>query len=643
MVVFSFFLLAVVGLSDAAWWWEKKKACEEKGESSLIPKAFDANSLFLALSERGAAEVSSNVSVIDLIKEGLGVELIEKDDYILGYTNTNLVTLGPLAEIWTNGAWTPAPDVKTSPNVKLGLASSERKPLSIFTSSTQEAWPKFGEIYPYKENHEIGICQDLVSQNIQIRARLNGDEGSSLSGIALRPCDFKTFDDFLQIGCQAVRRLTINNASIVDPPLQIAEHADCVPAHGARAFDANGTRLTNIEQILALKNYWQHMSNHGKVAADIWFVPSTTHFVWPAFKAGHQTQYNDQDRIITLTTAAIKPAVFLIDSFLNKKEADQVITRNKPKIKPSEVGLVGRAGDRTRTSSNAWDTSSPIARILISRAFTLLNIESDRKLEDGLQVLHYDLTQWYKPHVDYFTSKNGGGNGVQDDAFSNADPLLNNGTNRFATVFLYLSDTQEGGETCFPLSTTHASYQGGRLTAAGTMKTPGFIRESDASWICNTSSEALRVAPQAAKAVLFYSQRGDSSLDPYSLHGSCPVIQGYKWAANLWVWNRPRDALDKAKAQARQAGGHKFNKKISPHNNLQVSFHNSNPFQVHLFWKNLDQDTLVKMTTLPANDGAINFNTFQDHIFIAKDDADVTLATFVMQPDISRIDIPPSQ
>ena len=50
---------------------------------------------------------------------------------------------------------------------------------------------------------------------------------------------------------------------------------------------------------------------------------------------------------------------------------------------------------------------------------------------------------------------------ASDDAFSNALPAANNGTNRFATVFLYLNNAGTGGETVFPLSTTHATYKGG--------------------------------------------------------------------------------------------------------------------------------------------------------------------------------------
>jgi prolyl 4-hydroxylase len=299
----------------------------------------------------------------------------------------------------------------------------------------------------------------------------------------------------------------------------------------------------------------------------------------------------------------MRPQVFRISQFMMGHETEKLIERNKPRIKPSEVGLVGRSGDKTRTSTNAWDTASPVARDVIGRAFRLLKIDAHRKLEDGLQVLHYERPQWYKPHVDYFTSRNAGGGGASEDAFSNAIPTANNGTNRFATVFLYLNNAGSGGETVFPLSTTHEIYQGGRLTQAGTNRTPGFIRDADAAWVCNTESEALRVSPRTGDSVLFYSQRGDASLDGYSLHGSCPMGDGEKWAANLWVWNRPRDEIDRAKSKAKNSGS------------LSVSFQNAGAAEVELFWAD-GSDLALQGRIAPGK--SVDVNTYASHKFVAK-------------------------
>ena len=35
--------------------------------------------------------------------------------------------------------------------------------------------------------------------------------------------------------------------------------------------------------------------------------------------------------------------------------------------------------------------------------------------------------------------------------------------------------------------------------------------------------------PRKAHAILFYSQLPNGALDPMSLHGGCPVVEGTKW------------------------------------------------------------------------------------------------------------------
>lgn len=57
-------------------------------------------------------------------------------------------------------------------------------------------------------------------------------------------------------------------------------------------------------------------------------------------------------------------------------------------------------------------------------------------IENGedLQVLHYEPGQKYDPHFDYFVDK----------------VNIARGGHRIATVLMYLSDVEKGGETVFP-------------------------------------------------------------------------------------------------------------------------------------------------------------------------------------------------
>ncbi len=94
-------------------------------------------------------------------------------------------------------------------------------------------------------------------------------------------------------------------------------------------------------------------------------------------------------------------------------------------------------------------------------------------------------------------------------------PNSNNNDNR------YLSDVTKGGETYFPLyGQQHA--RSNRLTD------------------CDSLTGGLRSPPKEGRVIMFYSLLPNGDVDDKSLHGSCAVKQGVKWAANKWVWNTPR-------------------------------------------------------------------------------------------------------
>lgn len=89
--------------------------------------------------------------------------------------------------------------------------------------------------------------------------------------------------------------------------------------------------------------------------------------------------------------------------------------------------------------------------------------------------------------------------------------------NRFVTVFLYLNDCPEGGETVFP-------YSKSRLVT-------GIKREG-----MDECSEGLAVPPTKLFASMFYSQTPLNEVDPASLHGGCPPHEGVKCKSHLFVF-----------------------------------------------------------------------------------------------------------
>lgn len=102
-----------------------------------------------------------------------------------------------------------------------------------------------------------------------------------------------------------------------------------------------------------------------------------------------------------------------------------------------------------------------------------------------MNLLKYELGQEYKPHFDFF----------------NGEEWTRNVGNRLATVLMYLSDVEDGGETIFP----------------------------------NADGGAIKVKPGQGDAVLFYDLTTENTGDNYSLHGSIPVIKGTKWAMTRWI------------------------------------------------------------------------------------------------------------
>ena len=294
-----------------------------------------------------------------------------------------------------------------------------------------------------------------------------------------------------------------------------------------------------------------------------------THFQWPAVSVGHRRPVpgvvggtGAQIELESLTEPTSDPnsdpRVFYVHNFLSAEETDELIRfsmadENPYKLQPSTGGThkawnQGGAGARltTRTSENAFDMQTRNAANIKRRAFRLMRMGGYKEeLADGIQILRYELGQAYVAHHDYFPERQSNDH--------NWDPLKG-GSNRLATIFLYLSDVEYGGQTVFPLVDKLTAEKSEELVRRlGEAPSEEMLKNyaADAglktdSWedkLIDKCYGKFAVPPRRGDAILFYSQKPDGTMDKNSLHGACPVLKGTKWGANLWVWNSCRYSL----------------------------------------------------------------------------------------------------
>ncbi|CAK9079049.1 unnamed protein product [Durusdinium trenchii] len=192
-------------------------------------------------------------------------------------------------------------------------------------------------------------------------------------------------------------------------------------------------------------------------------------FVWPGIQLGYRRNVTLQPRNeasieLQIETRSLQPLVVEISSFLDENDCQHIIDKALPHIRKSSVKHMDQ--DVGKPDSN-WRTSST-----------------------------------------YFMPSD-------DAVLRRIDDRV-----RLATVFFYLTDVEEGGETNFP-------------------RADGLPQPHD----FGDCSRGISVYPRRGRIIIFYSQHPSAEADEYSLHGGCQVKRGVKWSANKWIWNKPMDYI----------------------------------------------------------------------------------------------------
>jgi hypothetical protein len=397
-----------------------------------------------------------------------------------------------------------------------------------------------------------------------------------------------------------------------------AERHSCIATDDAdistecRFFDQDGLEITKDADLSLLTN-----------GTRLAVVKGDNHFFWPTVKIGHRWRPKHvvspiPDKPIEMETLSESPRVFLIDNFLTEEEITYLVEHAQGRLERSHVGIGKETFHNQRTSKTAWDTGSKISMGIQHRGYDLVRMPWDKSTTDAVQVIRYEKGQMYLLHTDYFKV-----------GYANLDSSQPGGTNRIVTIFMYLSDVDAGGGTLFPHSKHHGEVQDDRVILNPPANLEKEIHEENKKMAQCNLADALQVHPKRGRAILFYNQLPDGTLDIKAEHGGCPVAEGHKWAANVWIWNRKRPRFGSGGKQIKRSSGKGWGSWLwgskSKHTThaesleLKIEFSNERSTAVEVFW--VKPDATEQRFGVIGPNGKLPMNTFSGHTWVIRDAA----------------------
>lgn len=218
-----------------------------------------------------------------------------------------------------------------------------------------------------------------------------------------------------------------------------------------------------------------------------------------------------------------EPLVVYYDDILTEEEISLMIRTVEPRFSKSMiVGADGKAQpDPSRTSDTAWvyQSESPAVTDLVRKLAKLAGFSGTDNAEH-IAVNRYREGQLFKPHYDYLPEDRLGGY----TEFPNCQ--------RAATVLMYLSDVEKGGESLFIRDESN---------------TGDFVYDP-------SNSNQLSVKPKRGRVLVWFDMHPFTErIDSRTLHGGSPVIEGEKLAATVFLRNCTRATTFKRTAPAEES------------------------------------------------------------------------------------------
>jgi hypothetical protein len=207
-------------------------------------------------------------------------------------------------------------------------------------------------------------------------------------------------------------------------------------------------------------------------------------------------------------TLSQDPLVQTAPGLLSPGLCDALIERGRRHMRPARIYNELKGGNtagQMRKHGSAplyrYTDMDLVTEAVSSRACALAGLPAANA--EALQVLNYQVGEYFAPHVDYL-----------DPGFAGHAATLTNNGQRVCTVLVYLNDDLEGGETEFlRLGLSHRGRKG--------------------------------------DALMFRNVDGQGRPDPRTLHAGRPPTRGEKWLLSVWILDRATpDSRDPALAAA---------------------------------------------------------------------------------------------
>eukprot|EP00930_Biecheleria_cincta_P040018 TRINITY_DN27454_c0_g1_i1.p1 TRINITY_DN27454_c0_g1~~TRINITY_DN27454_c0_g1_i1.p1 ORF type:complete len:558 (-),score=86.18 TRINITY_DN27454_c0_g1_i1:80-1609(-) len=295
-----------------------------------------------------------------------------------------------------------------------------------------------------------------------------------------------------------------------------------------------------------LQSQWDLFTHKGKRIKDVKllkkaslvFVLEIGQWMWPPVRIGFEQNISDigaDGGSVTLRTLSVRPVVFEVRDFMTEAETDKVMAIGRSQGLHSSKGILqsadrekGTAHESFRTSKQAWlgNELDPLIKVLDQRTASLTRVPASHN--EPVQLLRYDTGKYYHSHMDW----------TELDLYPDQKSVWIDShfghQDRLATVFWYLNDVAEGGETVFPkhgqpICSPNSSGSAQVRTCPG-------AEDPD----MKSCDRGLKVKPKRGSVILWYNFLATGRGDRNALHGGCPVGENLtKWSGNKWVRIKP--------------------------------------------------------------------------------------------------------